>query len=76
MAPTSRGRHQLTGDRESCGSDNEMPLAELIRPVFSSERKPIRASLLPVLRELYEERLDRLEDYLQEDMSSWRCWNR
>lgn len=48
------------------------PEAELARPAFAGRGAPVRASLRPVLRELYAGRVASLEAYLGVDLSHWR----
>jgi hypothetical protein len=42
--------------------------------VFEGDGMPLRPSLLPALRAIYLDRIDRLEDYLQDDLAGWRNW--
>lgn len=44
---------------------------KLIEKVFEGDGVAIRPSLIPVLQDIYRNRIDSLERYLQEDFSNW-----
>lgn len=44
---------------------------KLIEKVFEGDGAAIRPSLIPVLQDIYRNRIDSLERYLQEDFSNW-----
>jgi hypothetical protein len=46
--------------------------AELSKPVFQGETHPLRPQLAEVLLQLYEDKVDALSDFLEEDFSSWK----
>jgi hypothetical protein len=41
------------------------------RPVFRGSRAPLRASLVPVLADIYADKIRRLADYLDWDLDAW-----
>jgi len=43
----------------------------LMRKVFEGDRASIRASLVPVINDIYLDQIDSLGDYLQKDFSAW-----
>jgi len=43
----------------------------LQRRVFAGHGQPLRPSLLPILKNLYHDKIERLADYLGEDLQEW-----
>jgi hypothetical protein len=54
------------------GFFGRLPESELRRPAFPGPDVPIRRSLLPALRELYEGRIDAVAKLLGRDLGAWR----
>jgi hypothetical protein len=69
-------RHVLRRLARHIGTDGEffdtVPEETLREPVFSQSPAPIRPTLIPVLRELYEARIDRLSALFGRDLSHWK----
>lgn len=54
------------------GDVARMPVEDLARRVFAGPGHPIRESLLPALRQIYQPRIAALERYLGADLRAWR----
>lgn len=48
----------------------------LSRPVFAGSGTPVRDSLAPILEALYDRRIQRLGEYLGDDLTRWLEWGR
>ena len=50
-------------------------IGKLSNKVFKGDDVPLRASLLPVLQEIYQNRIESLEKYLNEDLTDWKSYS-